>query len=478
VIFILISHGKGVKVADKKEKKPKKSNFKKKLDISAVGIVDNIVYSKTDAWAYYKLTNRAFDFLTAEGQASLMQRITLAFNNIANDRNDSIELHLICTSVPVDIDSWAQQIEMISEDWNRAPGYSQYMNSVVRFLKDESYTQKMIYLGVHLGKRGALDMDNLNIFNAGWEAALETAKEWFNRVLDTPDEEITESEEKEFRRKSDDYFRSLSGGILAAKKATAEELLLLIKRQLYPWMPAPYLEVEHGERIGPGDIAIETGSVIEKNYRYLKINQMIGEHEAVGYRATLSMTKFPRIMDYPGRIPYFYMIQKMGLPFTTFARMELHPAKKMQAELEKKKKEQRDELENLAGGMDSLDSQISGIPANVREALEDSQMLGDMLNEDKSAWVEGSYFIVVETPTLEHLKTFITDIKDQYTEWDININWTAGDQVPLFLSQMPGDKRRMTSFDQTTNLAMIAASGFNFSSDVGDPLMSQEKEHN
>lgn len=458
----------------KKEKKPKQT--KKKLDISAVAVIDNIVFSKTDAWAYYKITNRAFDFLTAEGQASLIQKLTNAFNNLMNDRQESLEMHMIVTSVPVDVDLWAEQVTELSESWNRTPGFEKYMHEVTEFLKDSAYHQKVVYLGVHLGKRGALNLDGLNVFESGLKGAYEVATEWFNRALAIPTEDISEKEEKEFRHKEETFGRNLAVGHLRTQKATAEEILLLIKRQLYPSMPAPYLDVDHGSRLGAGDLALECGSAIENKYRWVNIKQMVGDQELEGYRATLSMTKFPKDMEFPGSMPFFYYIQKIGLPFTTFSRFSLHPSKKMKADLEKKKKEQRDELENLSGGMDALDATIGGMPDHVADAIRDQQLISSMLNEDKTAWLEGSYFIVIETPTEEILRKYVSIIKQYYADLDININWTAGDQASLFLSQMPGDKHRMKTFDQITNLAMLPSSGFNFSSEVGDPIHGNDNE--
>ena len=60
-------------------------------------------------------------------------------------------------------------------------------------------------------------------------------------------------------------------------------------------------------------------------------------------------------------------------------------------------------------------------------------------------------------------------LKQEYENIDINLVWSAGDQKELFLEQMPGDTHRIQSFKQVTNLNMLGASGFNFSSDIGDP---------
>ena len=463
-----------------KTKKPKKDKSAKKparsLELSVVAVVDNIVFSKKSAMAYYKITNRAYDFLASDGRTALASQLVNAFNALMQDKTESMDGHLIATSVPVDVEMWREQVETLSEDWQRAPGFFTYMNKLQAHLDREEYNQKIVYIGIDLGKRGALDLENLNIMELGVKGALDTAKKWVNQALAVPIEDISADEEDIFRRRELNYRRILETGHLGARPANAEEILLLIKRQLHPSMPAPYLDVDHGSRLGAGDLAMELGHVIENKYRFLKISQIIGDREWTGYRATLSLSKFPRMMEVPGNVPFLYFVENMGFPYTTYSRFRLHPSKKMKKELEKKKKEQRDELINMAAGMDGLDSTISGTPAHVQEAIEDSQTLGMMLDQDKSAWFEGSFFIAMDMPTEDYLKKYALRLKQAFADHEITLTWTSGDQMDLFLSQMPGDHARMTSFDQITSLSMLPASGFNFSSEVGDSLIGNDGE--
>lgn len=460
---------------DQKAKPKKKATAeRKKMDISALAIVDNIVFSKRDVTAYYKITNRAYDFLNFEGQAKLVQELTNALNSLMSDRQEPLDGEIISTSVPVDIDMWQEQIRSISASWDRAPGFDKYLDAMSNFLLREEYNHRVVYIGVSLGKRGALNLEGLNVFEYGIKGAMETGKQWVQKALAIPTEEISAEEEDLFRRKEKRIHQTLSIGHLQASRPSAQEILLLIKRQFYPAMPAPYLDVDHSSRIGPGDIALETSSVIEKRYHWLKFTQMIDGETYEGYRATLSMSKFPKDMVFPGSTPFFYALEQIGLPFTSFSRFQLVPSKKMKSEFEKKRKEQRDELENMSSGMDHYEATISGVPEEVQQALTDSHEIGSMLNQDKSAWVNGSYFIVVETPTEEYLRKYIQAIKQFYADADINITWTSGDQASLFLAQMPGDRHRMKSFDQITNLAMIPASGATFSSEVGDPIAGSD----
>ena len=65
-----------------KTKKPEAAKSHKKLDISPIAIVDNIVFSKTEAFAYFQITNSVYDFLSNDQKVSTALRISTAFNNL------------------------------------------------------------------------------------------------------------------------------------------------------------------------------------------------------------------------------------------------------------------------------------------------------------------------------------------------------------------------------------------------------------
>jgi hypothetical protein len=464
-------------MADEKKPKDKTSKVpkdKKRLDISAVAVIDNMVFSKTEAYAYYRITNEVFDFLSSGSKVKLGLQIANAFNGLMSERPEPLDCHLIITSVPVDVDAWAHQIRTVSKNWDQGPGFDQYVRDQIQYLKAEEYLKKVSYLGVSLGKRNALDASG-SIFENGLRGAKEVLNNWLSTALSAPTESVSASEENDFRKKEERIHTTLSTGHLAVQRCSAEEILLMIKRQFYPNMPAPYLDVDHDNRLGPGDLDLELHSAIENKYRWMKFTQMLGDQEVVGYRACLSFTKFPKYQDFPNQgFPFFYFPSKMSLPFTCYSRFTLHPSKKMKAELEKKRLEQKDELENLTAGQDRFDSAVNGLPTDLSESLQDGQVMSELLAQDKAPWVEGSYRIVVETPTEELLRKYCSIIKQSYADLDINVTWTSGDQAALFLEQMPGDKMRMPAFNQLSNLTMLATSGFNFSSDVGDPIFGND----
>lgn len=463
-------------MAEKSQDNKKKPMFgDKKLDLSLVGIADNIVFSKKDVWAYFQLTNEVYDFLDNQQKISLALRSSSALNNLVSDRQEALECHLIGTSVPVDIDAWAAQVKTSASEWQQGPGFDRFVAEQISFLKSKEYMRKVAYLGINLGRRGALNTSELNVFEAGFKGVFNTLMEWSTKTLAVPSVTVTAAEEKAMRMKEEEYFRTLSMGHLKAKRVSAEDLLLLIKRQFYPAMPSPYLDIDHGNRIGPGDIALELGSAVENKYRWMKFTQMYEDIEVSTYRAALTFAKFPRETNFPvNGFPFFYFPSKLQAPFTFYSRFILHPHSKMKAQLEKKRLEQKDELKNIAMAQNELDNVVSGMPTDLQQSLDDSARLSHELESEKSPWPEGSYRIVVEASTERDLRDYCNSLKQSYDDLGILLRWTAGDQAEMFLEQMPGDHMRSKSFDQTTNLYNLSTSGFNYSSDVGDPVFGAE----
>lgn len=445
----------------------------KKLKIAPTSMVDNIVFSKTDAYAYYRISNDVFDFLSNDQKISLGLRTTNALNNLMANRQDPLDGHIIQTSLPFDVDAWAQQMLSVASNWKTGPRYIDFLDEQFNHLEEQQYMKKVTYIGIHLGKRGALDSSQLNFFEVGFKGAWETIKQWLSAAAQTPSDVVSADEEVSFRRKEKEFGIILSTGNLRAVKATTEELLMLVKRQFHPFpMPVPYLSVDPDNRVGPGDLELESVSVIENKWRWLKITQMIGDVEMSGYRATLSFAKFPRNMHYPVEgWPFFYFPARLSLPvpFTLYSRFTLFPSAKIKKEVEKKRKEQKDEFENIVSGQDSFSSATAGLPEDFAQAMEDVQEIGSIVASDKTAWIEASYRLSIEAPDEAFLKEICAFIQQSYEDAGITLVWTAGDQKTLFLEQMPGDQHRMKSFKQTTTLNMLGTSGFNFSSDIGDP---------
>lgn len=454
------------KVKDKQKVKKQKDN-RKLLQVPAVGIINNVVFSKSEAWAYYKVGSVPYDFLTSQGRAKVASDIMVAFSSLSQRAGRNVDIHILVTNTPFNVDSWEEQVFEIYDEWNKAgrlKTLERYMEKQVRSLKQKSYKKKVVYIGVKLFNRGTFSIDEFNIMDFGFAEAYETLKKGISSLLVMPDENITTIERNRARKDEYEVNRAIRSSTLKGVRLTSEELLLVNKKILYPAMPSPYLEVNHDERVGLSDIVMETGSIIEDHRRFLKIKQMIGTEEREGYRATLSFAKFPSDnMQEPGGItPFMYLPTVMGLPFTMSARITLMPVEKMKKDLQKKKLDNEDELKNLAGSGQRASS-------SVRETQVDIDRLDQELTNDNAPWVSGNYRMTIETPTQDLLMTAIQEMRQEYAKSDTVLAWTTGDQLEMLVEEMPGGKLQGNDFAQLTNLAMIGVSGFGYGGSVGDP---------
>jgi len=466
-------------VAEDKQK-PKRPLFgekaKKKLDVSVQAVIDNMVFSKREVWAYYRLGSQMFDFLSDAVKISNGARITAAFTSLVENRRDPLDLHFITTSTPVDVEAWHAQVESIVSDWQgNTPAFMGFLEDMADHLRAQEFTNRVAYIGIKLGNRGALNFSSMNPLESGLKSAWESFKEWMNTATKTFDGDVSASEEREFRQKADKYSSMIRNSALQGSPITSEEILLLIKRMLYPTMPAPYLDVDHGNRWGAGDLELETASVIRKKFRWLEITQLLGGREITGYRAALSITKFARTAQYPQTaFPFLYIPQMlMGLPFTTYARVRLLPNEKMRKEIEKRRKEQADQLKNMQGAARNSAEAAVEDNSRVRNDLDDLRELDETTANDKTPWAEGSYRVVIEAVSEQAMRDLTSAIKQEYADSNITTVLSSGDQLELFLEQMPGDRTRVSSFRQLTNLHHLSTSGFNISSDVGDEIWDQ-----
>lgn len=450
----------------RKNREPRKKG--KVLDIAINGVIDNITFSKKDVYAYYKISTMSFDFLDIQQRISTALMTGRALSSLALNSDQELEIQIIATHVPIDIDAWRAQIEVESEGWETSPELSNYLDAQDAFLEREAFTKKTTYIGVKIANRGALDIPN--VFEAGMVEAKNYIYDLIDKIASPPGSKISEEEERTMRRREQDFFRVISTGDFKAERATTEEILLMVKRPLYPGMPSPYLLVSDKTRVGPGDIAREVGSHIEKKWNHLKFTQMFEDIELEGYRASLVFEKFPDTFNFPGMPPFLYYSSMLREPFTCYGRFILVPSSKMRKEVEKKRKEHKDEMKNIEAGQDRYDAQITGIPSDAYKSLSDINVLSDILASDASPWIEGKFRIAVEASTLEDLNKKCASIISSYERHQVKLRRTGADQVDALLEQMPGDRMRDKDFVQHANIAFVATSGFNFNSEVGDEI--------
>lgn len=449
--------------------KPKNQKTKKvssrAFEIPTVGIIDNIVISKREAWAYYVLSEKPFDFLSTESRLTLANATISALSGLCESNVNKVDCHLLISTEPFNSDGWVNQMITKYPEIKTQVNpniFADYVKETASNLYENTYIKRISYLGVKLTNRGSIDLQNTNPLEFGFKDAFRTFLKSLNKTLQFSSIDIDITEENRLRDLEKEIFRILSNSSLQAKRPSAEELLLTNKRRLYPSMPISYIETSLDERVGLSDILLEHGGEISHHARWLKITQFVDGEFYTGYRTALSFSRLPKDFYYPANIPPF-LYRKSILPFTVSARFTMIPNEPMKKELGKKKLEMKDELKNLAESDQDLNS-------SVFETAQDIKELEDDLQENKYAWLSGSYRIIVEAPSQEQLKDYVTYLKREYAEDDFVLTWTSGDQLSLLKEEFLGSTLQMKDFNLTTNLALLGVAGINLGTRVGDPV--------
>lgn len=454
------------------------------LDLSIRAIEENIVFNKKEQWAYFKISNMPYSFRSYDDKCMTNRDITSGFESLMADRNQEIECHLIHATVPLDIDAWYEdEMNAIAAHFpdnsgieRLPPGGESYIRDMRNFLKETEASRKVTFLGIKLGSRSEkTNFDSMSILTGGLQDGFRQITNAVNKALSfaNPDELVVSNEESKIAHSiEEEYFMTLSESYFNAERCTPEDILLIFKRMMYPYMVTPYIEVNDTERVGLSDIVIETGHSIVKQPRWLEITQVLGGQQYTGYRACFTFREFPKEMKFPGSVEFFNVPESMGIESTSWARFILHPTEEVEAQLDIKQKLMEDEMENIAMSSKSHADAVTGspIPKHTQEGLSDIRSLQDITYNEKTAWVEGSFHISVEAETPEDLMKQFSQLKQSFARRQIKLFWSAGDQVALFLEEMPGDRRRVSAFDQTTTASALAGSGGFYSSDVGDDI--------
>lgn len=438
----------------------------KKIDFQLQAIIGNIIFSDTEVWAMYDIPTTIYDFLSNDKKVAYSRALTSAIGGLARDQDKVVDLYLLVTTSPIDINNWEERyLDMLNtQNLQVRSGFQKFIEDQRDMLLTGGYYEKRVYLGVKLGRRHELDTDLANPFSTGIKDAGRYLKNWFDGLVAVRDKSVTEEELKNAQAQENDYWLSVSRSRLQGERSTSEELALLIKRRLYPNMPVPYLTIEPGVVWGRGDMMRELGSIIRtKDPKLIEVEQIIDGESMVGDMATLTFSKFP---DQNLGVPYDPWIYSsiygpVDTPFDIYARMSLVPAKKIKGDIEKGIAQQNDAFQNaIESGSDPGQA--------LQEDLERGRELQAQVSRSNQPWMSGTYRVVVTASNKEELEEECKNLISFYDERGIKLVWTFRDQLDLMLESMPGDHLRENSFIQTTNIEMLSASGFNIMNIVGD----------
>lgn len=431
--------------------------------ISVRYLDDTLVLSKTHAWTYVRLPNERYEFLDAESRIDIAHRIWLALAGLVSD-SDPVDCQLIITQRPNDVTTWASNLKAITLRWDPAPGWANYLSGMARYVDQNAYLNKEVYLGICLGPR------NLNSKGTGafsWDefiAPVTKLIKWGESALELEDENIHPDELTKFGEKANEIRRSLYTSHVKAEPATAADVAWLIRKAVYPDMEVPE-PVDTGTTVwGSGELESLAEGVIVNERRHLEIEQTTYTGDPIsGFTATVCFSRFPDVMSFPDSEPWLHYTSVLAYPVEMLSRFTIVPAAKVQKDVRRKLDEARDQAQHIA-------ETGAAPPLEVQEQFHRAKALEFTLSRDRQPWIYGRHRIRVTAPTLESLRERTKKVIEHYRDLNIEVQWPSGDQLPLLLEGMPGDRTRTNAYYQRQELAVISGGMPTASGEVGDRI--------
>lgn len=428
-----------------------------KTKLSLTGINKDLTFSRKTVWMWVKLPPTPYEFLDKQLREALAESGTSGFSSLLISDDKALECEIIRTTEPFDSEAWADDLFSRSLLSQPSPYLPDFISKMEHRVRANRFQNRKVFLGIKLGFR--------NEFNNG-SSALPFA-EIFNVILprlDLEDYEVSDKEVAFWEEKSKNFKRSLFSGNLAAEEVTADELAYITKKQFFPNMPVPDVDVSKKETWGRGELDFLVDGQIENHPKYLKITQEIKGETTVGFRTALCFARFPDSYKFPDDEPWIHY--SASLPFSTdfFSRFTIEPARKVRKEINKKIAEIKDQAINMtsAGG---------GLNIDIQERHDQAISVEYDLSKNGTPWIYGKHRLIVEAASESELKDRVQRTIDHYKNLNIQLIQPTGDQLALFLEGMPNDTSRTTAFIQRQDLAVIPAGLPNGSGSAGDKII-------
>ncbi|MFE6305422.1 ATP-binding protein [Nocardiopsis sp. NPDC057823] len=405
---------------------------------------DRVLFSESEAWAYFRLPTVSYEFTTPEERQALATNITIA---LAAIRMNDAEVHLRIAHRTYPAAEWATRLDETSDS---GPGWYDHLDETYRHVWAKDFWTKEVYLGVRLGLRGS--GTGLGLFSQ-FRGAYQRTEE----ILGIVDDAVDDKELARWTDQAERLGRALAASSLHARHATADEIAWLIRHSVTGSSEEPRPSAAGRRTWGRGEIEALVDGTLHNGRSMLRLEQPSGST----WVAFLSFARFPDLMPFPDGEPWLHHADSLPFPVEMSLRMKLIPPAKASKDVGRKLAHARD-----------MDAHIreAGVeaPIALAEQIDAARMLEHGITKERLPFVYGWHRLMVSAPTERLLVQHVEAVIEHYRDIGIDVINSTGDQFSLFNESLPGDRIRLSAYAQRQPLRTIAGGMPTATVDVGD----------
>jgi hypothetical protein len=400
---------------------------------------DGLLIGAGGPWGWFRLPTHSYEALS-EGQrlALLAQEERL----LAGLREAECHLLVVPRSHPVT--GWAADLDRRMQ--RPLPGWGPYLGRVVEHLRGQRFREREVYLGLRLASRG----------RRGWLEALLGAPE---RLTGLEDPRPAEAALASLRRELDLMRRRVAAASAGARPATAAELRWLVRRTQWRGL------VEDAEVLEPpsrpawgGEVLALLEGLVRNGHRSLRLGEEAG---GVGHLATLAVAHMPEALQFPGGAEWLHHFDLLDFPVEASVRFRVVPPRQAARDVNRQVAAAIDQAEHIP-------ESTADLPLDVQEAYEGARRLEREVLKSQQPLTYAWPRLLVAAAGEEELLARVTDVIENYRDLGFELVRPSGDQLALFLEAMPGDRLRVSCYEQRMPPVTLAGAMYGASSELGD----------
>lgn len=467
------------------------TNNPRKLDFPQKAIADNIIFSKTEAWAFYRMSSAQFDFESIDAKSALMRQASEAYTSILSATKGTEPIEIMPFSMAHKISPDAFLSTSFQESQNQVnPMYATRMVAEAQIVKELGFVRRESYIGVNLGSRKKLQKsrsdedfsdgakketleDARKLFTEGALEALSSFQDYARVLLGIQTEELSETEEHNARAKENQIRMVLMGSALKCEPLTRGEILLVTKSMFHPLDPVPPLKFDEKSVVGSADIAYEYSHLIDSSDpSCLKITQENDGKTSVAYMATYTVTNLPEVLEFPQMTPFAEVAISEIPTARIFARLTILPHQMMGNFFEGASQKDVNEAKDFKDANQEIQEFGHKKVEDLKKAHERLKWFQAKHAEVRAPWVQGSIHVCVASREKDELKRYFYQLQQAYSHQNVELAEMTCEQMELLMMGIPGSGLFIDhkGYNHVVSQQFGGYLGLNFASSVGDDI--------
>jgi hypothetical protein len=294
-------------------------------------------------------------------------------------------------------------------------------------------------------------------------AAGQTPQEWWGalkRVLAWRDKRLLSAAELERARVRADHAHARLEGFLPVRQARGVELQWLVRRAFCRGLGDPVIDGLHEPRalvferngralLAPleGDVLRWADGYVENRGRLLRIESELG----TSYQAQLVMGALPERVQFPGARAELMFAPAESLPFGIDLSLNARfLPNELALRIARRRIQDADQIVRAEAGGEQGVSDLG-----YERTHEARDLLAYLQASSKPSLLRATFAIAVAAASEQELEERVEMCRRAYGE--IRLHRPLGDQLQLFLQQLPAQRTRLAGYDDTLTAEQVAA---------------------